>query len=125
MKAIYVHFVTRKKRQFSIYYGTVSFPQVTWRNIFEWIKSITKVDIKFDIEEILFGANNSEEFKAFNTIFIVTKYCIYFSRSKETIPNSEHIIKKIKYVIGVEKFIAAKNEKLTLHNKKWSLFQNC
>ena len=96
-----------------------------WQKLFNWLHDKTNVNINFTIEEILFGNNDSDNFKAYNTIFIVTKYCIYSDKCNETLPNFEKIVKKIKYIHAAEKKIAINRQRLTEHNKKWILLTNC
>ena len=94
--------------------------QELWREVFQWLREKTQVDIIFTSKEILFGIENNM-FLMHDAIFIFVKQYIYAARCRNSLPNINEIMNIIKYNVQVEKYIATKNDKLTYHNRKWAL----
>ena len=67
-------------------------------------------------EDIILG---NHENQALNTILLLVKKYIYDAKMKEHPLNLEHLLKRIKEYINIEKFIQNKNNNLEQFLKKW------
>lgn len=62
---------------------------------------------------------NSQRIKMCNSIILIIKYIVYFSRTKEMLPSMNKILKMISDYKDREEELAIKSHKLELHLQKW------
>ena len=77
----------------------------------------------FDIKDVIFGLFSPGEQQYFSYYIILeSKYFIYRSKLNKTSLSTPILLTKCKKTYQIERFIARKNNKLYLHNKKWEPF---
>ena len=92
-----------------------------WTQLFSWIYDNSEINIVFTPKDTLLGVENLDNNILYNTLFMIVKQYLYSCRCREILPNFNHLMKSIKEVILIEKYIAVKKNKLDIHNKKWAL----
>ena len=94
--------------------------QNLWTSLFQWLEQITETNIQFNEKEVLLGIED-HTFLMYNALFILTKQFIYSCRCRNMPLNFIALRNNIQYYIKIEKYIAAKNNKIDYHNNKWAL----
>ena len=91
-----------------------------WNRIYENFKEANINDLS--VENILFNTVTDNAKLLPNLIVLVVKKYIYDTHCQEKKLSYELCNKRIESIHEVEKFIAIKNEKLRLHEIKWSMY---
>ena len=83
-------------------------------------KHLLSEDIQLTPEKLIFNVVVANPKMLPNLIVLLGKYYIYVSRCKEDTPKYAVFQNQLLYYQSLEKYIAIKNDKLNLHNLKWS-----
>ncbi len=89
--------------------------QTFWREVKRWIQKETDNYINFTSSEIPLGTPEDTP-PLFDLFLITAKMLIYYCKFKGIIPNLDGFINNIKFI---EKYIAVKNNKTQVYNRKW------
>ena len=91
-----------------------------WRSVVLWIRTLY-IDIDFlKDSDIIFGLTQKRpHWSLLNHIIITGKQIIYQNRLELSLPLLFHVTNKLKYIECIERTIAKKNNKLTIHSEKW------
>ena len=89
----------------------------------DWLHSCSiKIE---DVNDIVIGKLDiEEETLLINHIIILGKYLLYRNSLNGSLPHFEVFKLRIKYVYNIEKGIATKNDKMSLHLLKWNKLLN-
>ena len=94
-----------------------------WKELNTILKSQKITSSSFDIKDVIFGLFHPENNSILvNYIILESKYFIYRSKLNKTSLSTPILLTKCKKTYQIERFIARKNNKLYLHNKKWEPF---
>ena len=92
-----------------------------WVNVLEYIQARFQVEIQVTIYNIVFNTIVNPKKHVANFLCLVTKQFIYAQRCLKR-PIHYYILKaQFQKIESIEKYIAIKNRKLHLHNRKWKL----
>ena len=89
--------------------------QIFWNKINHWFRQKTNLNIRLNIEEIMFGTMNSN-MAGIDCIYLIAKHYIYSCRFKEVHPTLKAFEYKINQFIQTERFIAVKNNTSNIFN---------
>jgi len=94
-----------------------------WKELNTILKSQKITSSSFDVKDVIFGLFHPENNSILvNYIILESKYFIYRSKLKKTSLSTPILLTRCKKTYQIERFIARKNNKLYLHNKKWEPF---
>ena len=96
--------------------------QIFWNELQTSLNNCN-VRTSLDLYTITFGkSGNSNNINVQNFIILNAKYYIHICKYRKTIPNFNCFKHFLIYKINIEKYIALLNDKLEIHNEKWSNF---
>ena len=79
------------------------------------------LNITVNYETISLGMSSlNKDNNIVNCVLILAKYFIFCSKYKKIIPNIDQFIQYLYKRQDIEKIIASKKDKLTVHTNKWS-----
>ena len=78
------------------------------------------ITVSFDIKDVLFGILDTDNISNLvNYILLESKYFIYHCKLNKGFLCIRLLVDKFKKTFQTERFIAKKNNKIRLHDKKW------
>ncbi len=86
-----------------------------WLGVLQWLQNRTQSNFDINKFDILFGHTND----LVNLCTIIGKLTIYVSKVKNRLPDVSYFYSEIMLVERTEKDIAVRNNKITMHYKKW------
>ena len=97
-----------------------NFSLAFWRSVLFWLKSL-HINIDFlDNHDIILGLTEKIiNWALLNHITIIGKQIIYYNRQKNSLPSLSQVIAKLKCNESIERSIALKNNRISIHNEKW------
>ena len=97
-----------------------------WQLLFSWISEQKVILTSLTLEHVFFGVFHVvEDFHVVNHIILLAKYYIYNCKLNVIHPSLKVLIAKVKATCQIEQKIAATNNKLEKHFKKWNKFLPC
>ena len=122
MKLVELPFCTFCKTQESLehLFCHCNFAITFWRSVVLWIRTL-HIDIDFltDSDIIFSLTQKRSHWSLLNNIIITGKQIVYQYRLKLSLPLLPNVTNKLKYIERIERAIAKKNNKLTIHSVKW------
>ena len=101
------------------------FSQDFWKSVVLWLQSLHMgIDSLNDCDIILGFTFKRPNWTFLNHVIIAGKQIIYHNRLKNSLPSLSQVIAKLKYSESIERSIALKNNRLTIHNEKWKPMNN-
>ena len=91
-----------------------------WDNITTWLKNEFNVQVKIDQENVIMNTVHDNPRNVANFICLLVKHYIYSQRCLGNPICTYEIMAKIKMTQNIEKYIAKRNNKLKIHEIKWS-----
>ncbi len=94
--------------------------KLLWFRIIKWIHEKSNIIINVSMKDVLIGIQSTDAFlNMLNAIFVIVKQYIYACKCLQNNPCITQCKSAILRIIETEKYIATKNDKLMVHNKKW------
>ena len=94
--------------------------QELWQEIFKYISNRYKGEIlAVRVTNIIFNSIVQKKCHAINFICLITKQYIYRQKCQKNMLQPVELIRQIKNLESIEKYIAVKNNRLSTHRKKW------
>ena len=97
--------------------------QVFWSEVFDWICQkfvVNKNELRIKLENIIRNDVHKYMKSIINFIVLLAKFYIYRQKWSKGNLNIKAFIRFVLNIEKIEKYIAIKNNKLYIHNKKWS-----
>ena len=98
--------------------------QKLWKALKKWLYNIIKKKVEISDQEIIFNEFKGTEKSVVNTLIIILKRYIYVTKCKAEQLNFTCYISLVRFVYEIERINALKNEKIVIHEKKWSKIKN-
>ena len=95
-----------------------------WRKLQEYCTNKYNVQPKIVNELIVFNRLVEPKYHVINFICLITKQYIYAQKCQGKPLKFEGLVNKVNCIQDIEKYIARKNDKMSIHNKKWLIKQN-
>ena len=95
--------------------------KIFWERVIKWIQNKMGIILQLKVEEKLFGNNI---LPIIDLVILIARKCIYFCRCNNQFPQIKGFESRIWDMYYTEKYIAVKNDKLTLFNNKWVMLTN-
>ena len=97
-----------------------------WQLLFSWISEQKVILTSLTLENVFFGVFHvAEDFHVVNHIILLAKYYIYNCKLNVIHPSLKVLIAKVKATCQIDQKIAATNNKLEKHFKRWYKFLPC
>ena len=91
-----------------------------WNKLFNWFFNRTGLRVNVTVSQVMLGIQTISDLNTLlNIICIITKQYLYSCRCLNNCPGLDTLIFKIHNCEYIERAIAKKKDKLTLHSKKW------
>ena len=95
-----------------------------WNEIGRYIKDTYNVQIQLSMKNVILNSIAPKKYKVVNFLCLVTKQYIYRCRCQQKNLHMSLWRNHVKQVECIEKYIAVKNDKLGIHNRKWLIVQS-
>ena len=97
-----------------------------WQLLFSWFSEQKVILTSLTLKNVFFGVfHGAEDCHVVNHIILLAKYYIYNCKLNVIHPSLKVFIAKLKAACQIEQKIAATNNKLERHYKKWKKFLPC
>ena len=96
--------------------------QKMWNLLNQWCKYHYNIVISLTNEVILFNVYSGKEKKLINSLILLLKRYIYITKCKKENMSFIAYMKLVSYICNIESYIAKKNNKWKIHEKKWKPF---